>query len=56
MNYIEDFRAAMLQAGLDCRSDIPSDGRLHRFKPEGDKDACAWFVLFNGDRPAGAFG
>lgn len=50
------FRAAMRAAGLDYAGPIISDGKLHRFKAEGDHDRNSWFVLHAGPPAAGAFG
>jgi putative DNA primase/helicase len=52
----ETFRAAMRAAGLDYAGPIVADGRLHRFKAEGDKARNSWFVIHAGPPAAGAFG
>jgi putative DNA primase/helicase len=50
------FRAAMRRAGLDYAGPILADGKLHRFKAEGDKARNSWFVLHADPPAAGAFG
>lgn len=57
-NHTEDFRAAMSQAGLSYAGLIFGDGKIHRFKAEGDPDAASWYVLYGNDPSfaAGAFG
>jgi putative DNA primase/helicase len=52
----EDFRAAMRAAGLHYNGPIPADGKLRRFKAEGDTKRNSWFVLHFGPPMAGAFG
>jgi putative DNA primase/helicase len=52
----DGFRAAMHDAGLDCAAPITPDGKLHRFKADGDKARNSWFVLYAGPPAAGAFG
>jgi phage/plasmid primase-like uncharacterized protein len=57
MNISEEFRAAMIQAGLPCDCPLPPDGVFRRFTPPGDKDDNGWFVLHgDGVIPAGRFG
>jgi len=56
MNTIEDFRAALRAAGLDYGGPVLADGKLHRFKAEGDHDRNSWFVLHPGPPAAGAYG
>lgn len=56
MNTEKNFRAAMRGAGLDCTGPIEADGRLHRFKAEGDRERNSWYVLHPGPPMAGAFG
>jgi putative DNA primase/helicase len=56
MSVVEQFRAAMLAAGLDYAGTIPADGKLHRVKVEGDKMRNSWFVLHSGTPAAGTFG
>src|SRR5438552_12397578 len=52
----EDFRHAMSSAGLAYTGEIYSDGRLRRFKAEGDHAKNSWYVLYAGPPAAGAFG
>jgi phage/plasmid primase-like uncharacterized protein len=56
--HVEDFRAAMSKAGLVYGGLIFGDGKVHRFKSEGDSDAASWYVLYGNDPDfaAGAFG
>ena len=52
------FQSAMADAGVIC-PDVPaSDGTLHRFTAEGDKNGSnsGWYVLYGDSLPAGAFG
>ncbi len=56
MGATENFRAAIRAAGLDYVGPIAPDGRLHRFKAEGDTARNSWFVLHAGPPMAGAFG
>jgi putative DNA primase/helicase len=52
----DDLRAAMRAAGLDYAGPIMADGRLRRFKTEGDHARNSWYVLHPGPPTAGAFG
>ena len=53
----EQFRAAILAAGLPPPDEIVVDGRLHRFSTNGRaKDDSGWYVLHLDGIPAGAFG
>ncbi len=52
----EDFRQAMLAAGLEPPDHIDADGELHRFGMNGDTDTPCWYLLHLDDNPAGAFG
>ena len=52
----EDFRRAMSNAGLFFTGEIYADGKLHRFKADGDHDKNAWYVFHPGPLAAGAFG
>ncbi|MGH7057004.1 MAG: DUF3987 domain-containing protein [Acetobacteraceae bacterium] len=55
--YIEQFRAAILGAGLTPPSVIEPDGKLHRFASNGKPgDDAGWHVLHGDGVPAGAFG
>ena len=54
---IEQFRAAMLAAGLTPPDEIHADRRLHRFPSNGRRsDDSGWYVLHLDGVPAGAFG
>jgi putative DNA primase/helicase len=52
----EDFRAAMAAAGITWNGQIVADGKLHRFKAEGDHHRNSWYVLHAGPPAAGIFG
>jgi putative DNA primase/helicase len=54
---IEQFRAAIHNAGLTPPELIEPDGKLHRFASSGKRsdDAC-WYVFYNDGIPAGAYG
>ena len=56
MSATDNFRAAMRAEGLDYAGPIQADGRLHRFKAEGDHARNSWYVLHDGTPAAGAFG
>lgn len=54
---IEQFRTAILAAGLTPPEEILGDGRLHRFSTNGrTKDDSGWYMLHLDGIPAGAFG
>ncbi len=54
---IEQFRAAIKDAGLVPPETIEMDGRLRRFPSNGKHgDDAGWYVLYNDGIPAGAFG
>ena len=57
---IDNFGLAMAAHGLDIADNtaIVADGELHRFTAKGDKanSKNGWFVLFDGEIPAGSFG
>lgn len=54
---IEQFRAAILAAGLTPPDDIHGDGKLHRFSTSGKpRDEAGWYVLHLDGVPAGSFG
>ncbi len=56
-DYIEEFRSAMSAAGFKCLGPITADGKIHRYKSDGEKDASAWYILFPPDPLAnGVFG
>lgn len=53
----EQFRAAILSAGLPPPDAIVADGHLRRFSTNGKaKDDSGWYVLHLDGTPAGAFG
>lgn len=49
-------RVALAEAGLTPPAELIFDGQIHRFKPDGKKDASGWYVAYEGKVPAGAFG
>ena len=55
---IQNFRTAMLDAGLTPPDVIEADGQLHRFHVEGDKRGSrnGYYVLHPDGRAAGMFG
>jgi len=53
---IEKLRADMGRAGLNYAGPIIPDGKLHRFKAEGDHNRNSWYVLFARPIMAGAYG
>ncbi|UIF85156.1 toprim domain-containing protein [Cupriavidus sp. UYPR2.512] len=56
---IEQFRAAMHERDINVIGEIIADGKLHRYRVDGDKKGQrnAWAVLhLDGNKPAGAFG
>jgi putative DNA primase/helicase len=56
-NPTEDFRAAILAAGLTAPDEIHGDGKLRRFASNGRRgDDSGWYVYFDDLVPAGAFG
>jgi putative DNA primase/helicase len=46
----------MSARGIEYRGEIIPDGKLHRFKANGDNERNSWYVLYNGSIAAGAFG
>ena len=58
MSVENSFRAAMREAGIATDAEIIADGKLHRTHVECDKSNSknAWYVLHDGNHPAGAFG
>ena len=52
----EGFRAAMAAAGIIWNGQIVADGKLRRFKAEGDHGRNSWYVLHAGPPAAAAFG
>lgn len=54
---ISQFRDAIGAAGQTPPDEIEADGKLHRFASNGKRgDDAGWYVLHNGDIPAGCFG
>ncbi|MBX9631440.1 MAG: AAA family ATPase [Burkholderiales bacterium] len=54
---VEQFRAAIRDAGLHPPEMIATDGKLHRFPTSGRRsDDAGWYVFHNDGIPAGAFG
>lgn len=39
------FQNAMAQAGLHCKEQLINDGKLHRFRAEGDHKKNSWYIL-----------
>lgn len=56
MDPAEDFRSAMHLMEIDYCGPIHDDGKLHRIKAAGDREANAWYVLHGDNWPAGVFG
>lgn len=56
MDATENVREKMRRAGLVYAGPIAADGKLRRFKAEGDKNRNSWYILFAGPPTAGAFG
>jgi len=55
--HIEQFRAAIHNAGLHPPEVIEPDGKLHRFASNGrPSDDAGWYVFHDDGIPAGAFG
>lgn len=54
---ISQFRDAIGAAGQTPPDEIEADGKLHRYASNGKRsDDAGWYVLHNGDIPAGCFG
>ncbi len=54
---LDAFVSAMREHGIEPPDHVVADGRLHRFSSNGKRgDAAGWYVLFDGERPAGAYG
>ena len=55
---IDAFRNAIADARLTPPAEINQDGKIHRFHVTGDKNGSknGWYVYYDGDLPAGAFG
>jgi hypothetical protein len=56
MSREESFRAAMNAHGIEYSGELYFDGRLHRFKANGDNERNSWYVLYNGSIAVGAYG
>ena len=52
----EALRDALRQNGITYNGPIHIDGRLHRFKAEGDHHENSWYALHSGSPVVGAFG
>jgi phage/plasmid primase-like uncharacterized protein len=53
----DQFRDAMTEKGLTPPDSIIGDGKLHRFSSNGrPDDEAGWYVLYDGNIAAGAFG
>jgi putative DNA primase/helicase len=56
-DHTEQFRAAILAAGLTPPDEIHGDGKLHRFSSSGKpRDDSGWYVSHLDGVPAGSFG
>jgi putative DNA primase/helicase len=54
---IEQFRAAIVAAGIVPPKIVSPDGKLHRFASNGDaRDKAGWYIFHLDGVPAGAFG
>ncbi len=54
---IDQFKQAILNAGLPAPDEIITDGKIHRFSTNGKRtDKSGWYVLHMDESPAGAFG
>jgi phage/plasmid primase-like uncharacterized protein len=53
---IEEFRKEMGRSGIHHEGGIIADGKLRRFKANGDHDRNSWYILFAGPPMAGALG
>ena len=54
---LDQFLAAIAEAGLTPTEFITTDGKLHRFSSDGRRcDKAGWYIFHTGDIPAGAFG
>jgi putative DNA primase/helicase len=55
--FIQQFQDAMRASGITPPDSIIADGKLHRFSTNGKlHDTAGWYVLHEGQIPAGAFG
>lgn len=56
-NHIDQFRGAIVAAGLPAPDEISDDGKLHRFSTNGKpRDTSGWYILHGEGLPAGSFG
>jgi phage/plasmid primase-like uncharacterized protein len=57
-HYIDEFMRAVESEGFVTKTEIPPDGRLHRFHVEGDRPGSqnGWAILFGDEIPVGLFG
>lgn len=57
-NIPQAFQDAMMAAGIGYKGSIKADGKLHRFRVEGDKGGSlnGWYVLHMDGTPSGAYG
>ncbi|MEX2524306.1 MAG: DUF3987 domain-containing protein [Gammaproteobacteria bacterium] len=54
---MDDLRTAIMDSGLRPPHNIIPDGRIHRFSSTGRPgDDAGWYVAYDGDVPAGAYG
>lgn len=57
MNHIEEFRAAIMAAGLTAPDHIVADGKVHRFASNGNpRSDAGWYWMYDDERPLGKFG
>lgn len=57
MDFINEFKLALMEFGLVPPDNIVADGKRHRFSSTGAKgDQNGWYVLYGDNMPAGAFG
>ena len=56
-NHIDQFKTAILEAGLTLSDTIKADGKRHRFDADGRKGKkTGWYTLYLDGLPAGNFG
>jgi putative DNA primase/helicase len=56
MSREKSFCTAMSAHGIEYSGELYFDGRLHRFKANGDNARNSWYVLHDGTPAAGAYG
>ena len=57
MNAREEFRAAIMAAGLTAPEHIVADGKVHRFASNGNpRSDAGWYWMHDDERPLGKFG